>query len=53
MSKQLKDREISAVANDISLAFNNQVRNVLPEYEAVCEKMDKISDPPPPKINLT
>ena len=40
--KQLKAREILAVANDISLALNNQLLTVLPGDEVSYEAMDKI-----------
>ena len=42
MSKQLKDKPILAVTNDISLALNNQVLNVLPGDKVLYEEMDKI-----------
>ena len=38
---QLKDKTIWVVTNDISLALNHQVLNVLPGDEVVYEEMDK------------
>ena len=46
-SKQLKDREILTVTNDISLALNNQVLSVLPRV-VVYEAMDTIINDDPP-----
>ena len=52
-SKQLKDRAILAVTNDISLMFKNQVLNILPGHEVVYEEMDKIiSYDPQDQFNL-
>ena len=44
MSKQLKDRAILAVINDVSLALNNQLFSVLPGDEVEYGALDKISN---------
>ena len=51
-SKQLKDKAILAVTNDISLAFNNQVLNILPGDKVACEEMDKINDDSQDQLTL-
>ena len=45
-SKQLKDRAILAVINDISLALNNQLLSVLRGDEVEYEALDKTSNDP-------
>ena len=45
-SRQLKDRAILVVINDISLALNNQVLSVLPGDGVAFGALDKISNDP-------